>query len=177
MSNVKQTKNPSVKKQKKKGSTVLYIAIGLIAGVLIFSFFTGILNTSAEIGKVYVVSGENEITPLANKVKEVTGGNETLYSAYEIKNLPDDLPRIEFNKELYLKYEGKTLKDFSFFMYFENENGDIKSVYENILQFDHPKDEKGNIIPGEYIVKLKFSWGSSEKNSITEEHFFIISYK
>ncbi len=177
MSSAKEVKKPAVKSQKKKGSTVLYIAIGLIAGVLIFSFFTGILNTAAEIGKVYVVSGETEITPFAHKVKEVTGGNETLYPSYEIKALPDNLPQIEFNKELYLKYEGKTLKDFAFFMYFENESGDIKSVYENIPRFDHPKDEKGNIIPGEYIVKLKFSWGSSDNNSITEEHFFIISYK
>ena len=177
MNKSKQVNKPAVKPKKKKGGTALYIAIGLIVGVLVLSFFTGILNTAAEAGAVYVVSGDNEITPLANKVKEVIGGSETLYSAYEIKDLPQNLPEIEFNKELYLKYEGKTLKNFSFFMYFENENGEIKSVYENIPQFDHPKDENGNIIPGEYIVKLKFSWGSSDKNSILEEHFFIISYK
>ena len=177
MNKSKENKKQTVNKQKKKGGTFLYIAIGLIAGVLVLSFLTGVLNTAAESGKVYVISGENEITPLTNKVKEVTGGNETLYTSYEIKELPENLPEIEFDKELYLKYEGKTLKDFAFFMYYENENGEIKSVYENISQFDHPKDGEDNIIPGKYIVKLKFSWGSSEKNSITEEHFFIISYK
>ena len=164
-------------KQTKKGNTVLYIGIGLIVGVLILSFVTGILNTAAESGSLNVISGENQITPVSHKVKETVGGKETSYPFYIIEELPDDLPEIEFDKELYLKYDGKTLSDFAFFMYFENEEGDIKSVYENIPKFDHPKDNEGNIIPGKYIVKLKFSWGTSNKNSITEEHFFIINYK
>ena len=164
-------------KPKKKGSALIYGAVGLIVGVLVLSFFTGILNTAAEKGIVNVVTESASIVPYAHTVKEVTGGNETVYPFYEIEDLPENIPEIKFTDPLYIKYEGKTLNDFSFFMYSKGEKGEIKSVYENVYQFTHPKNSEGNIIPGEYIVKFKFSWGSNDKNYITREHFFKIIYE
>ena len=163
--------------KKKKGGVLLYIGIGFLVGALILFFYFGVINTAAEKGTLSIISGENTVVPFSNVIKEVIGGKEEVNKSIEISELQKDIPTITFKDELYLKYEGKTLSDFSFYMYYEDSNGDIKSVYENIYAFDHPKDENGNIIPGEYIARFKFSWGSNDNNYITQEHFFKIIYE
>ena len=137
----------------------------LIIALVIFLILRS-LNPPAHLGTMTVSSGGKTVETLQNVEKEITDNVATSYRSLTIAEITDDIPLIEYDGyDLTIGFgdnDYDILDDFTFDMYDEN----LEAVYTDAESFEFPDSA------GTYIVRVEFSWGYSEKNSILTENFF-----
>ena len=153
--------------KNSKIGTLLVAVLAITLTVLIVSLVSNAFNQKAEVGEVTVKSSGQVITPVTNVLKYNTDGKSGGSSPLKLEEIADTLPEVEYDGDLVVGYSRQTLDSFMFSMYDE----ELSKVYDGWSKFVEPET------PGTYIVRIQFSWGNSEKNSIFTENYFKISFK
>ena len=157
------TKNIS-KKMKAMFFATMAICVLILVVTVTFMFKT--LNPPAVMGEMSIKSSGKTIAPYTNVLQEKEGKNETTYKPLNIEDIAAEVPFIDYDGDITVNYSEYTLEDFRFTMWDE----DLNMMYEDYGFYDHP-DEGGT-----YYVRIQFSWGRNEKNTILTENYFKVNY-
>jgi hypothetical protein len=145
------------------GLLFLLLAAGIIWAA------AGIIHPQAVLGEISVSASGQTITPVTNVLKEVDGANSKGYAPLRLEEIAQELPSVVYDGDIVIRYSQRTLDNFSFSLYRE----DLSVCYTESAQYQPPEGENPS---GTYIVKIQFSWGSTEENQIYTENFFKIIY-
>lgn len=152
--------------KKMKLGLLLTLIVLIMAAVTIIIGMVNALNPPAELGEMRVSSSGQTIVPVSNTLKVVTDNQISGSVALILEEISDKLPQIIYDGDIAVNYTKETLEDFSFTMY----SMELEPIYENLSYYKHPEES------GEYIAKIQFSWGFTEKNSIFTENYFRVVY-
>lgn len=142
---------------------VICFAVLAVAAYFIVAAF----NPKVEPGDMLVSSGNSQPLKAYSNIIEyrTKERTETLRPIIILEHV-DDMPEVDCTEGLITNFTADTLDDFRFYLY----SLDGTELYTARPGFQAPENS------GTYIVKVVFSWGTKEKNSIVTENFFKVHY-
>ncbi len=152
--------------KKTKIGTLLVAVLAIAITALVVNLVSNAFTPKAEQGEVTVTSSGKTIEPVTNVLKYNTDGKTGGSSPLKPEDIADTLPEIEYGEDFAVNYSRQTLNSFVFSMYDQG----LSKVYSGWSKFVLPEK------PGTYIVRIEFSWGNKEDNSILTENYFKLIY-
>ncbi|MFI3325454.1 MAG: hypothetical protein R3Y35_04690 [Clostridia bacterium] len=151
-----------------KKQFLIYMFISFTALIVAVFLLLSFLNQPAVQGEMTVVSGDETCGVYSNTIYVIEDEVETTYDQLVLEEIIDDIPSIDIGDEFSVRYtEDYIDDDMLYSMYYLDS---LEPMYEETVAFVMPHTDDS------YVIRMVCSWGSSDKNKITVENYFIVNY-
>lgn len=150
-----------------KKQFAVYMAVSFAALIIAIVLLLSYLNQPAVLGEMTVTSGDEKTTVYSNIISVTEDSVTTEYDLLILEDIIDDIPSIDIGETFSVQFSEDYIDDdMMYSMYYI----DLEPMYENTVAFVMPHEE------GSYVIRMICSWGSSDKDKITTENYFIVNY-